>query len=660
MDETSLKKSKQKSFIRWEALFPASIILGLMIAYFTLFFDSHFRKGIEFVGYNTLGAEVNVGSLETSFRRASIIIRGLQLTDSEQPTHNLFSIGEIKFDMSWDALLRGKILIEIAAIEQIQFHSLRKKPGRLKPPEPTSDEPSLIEKEGQKLAKEALEKAKTNYDDNILGDIANLLSGGSSQEQIKNLENSIKSKTLIVEIQKNFTDKQTQWNEKAKKLPQQKDLNAWNERFKKIKTNNFKSPDELQQSLKQFQDLLKEADQQVKELEKTGESFSADLKTIDGQLKNLEKVVQEDVKDLEAHFKIPKLDAKAISNSLFKRYTGPYVEKLSKYQALAHEYLPPGLLAKKSDGEEDLQIQPRPREHGISYEFGKPNSYPFFWLKKARISSKATPGEPTLGNLAGEALNITSNQALTGVPMVIKIDGDFPELKISGVGAEISINHTKRPYRELLSAKVESYPSDKKMLVSSKDIEVGFTKAVGSALIKASFEEDLIEFSIFNSFSQLDQIVMASNKEINDILGKVMSGIPNWTIEASGKGTLRDLPIQISSNLGTEIARGFEKVLNEKIAEAKAKVKGIIDEAIAKEKLKLENEINKAKNQFNTEFNNVKEVLAKQKNEIQFKIEDTKREETKKAQKQIEAEIQKRLGPDANKKLEDLKKKIKF
>lgn len=660
MEEIKTNQPKTKSFIRWEALLPALIIIGLITLYFTVFFDSHLRKGIEFVGYNALGAEVDVGALETSFRRASIAIRGIQITDSDQPTHNLASIGEVKFDMSWDALLRGKILIEIAAIEQIQFHSLRAKPGRVKPPEPVSSEPSFIEKEGQKLANEALQKAKTEYDDNVLGDVANLLSGGSAQGQLQNIENNLKSKTLIADIQKNFNDKQIQWTEKFKGLPQQKDINDWNDRFKKVKTSNFKDPQELQDSLKQLQALLQEAEVRFKEVEKSGEQVSNDLKLFDTQLKDLEKAVQADVKELEAHFKIPKLDAKAITNTLFRRYAGPYLVQINKYQSLAHQYLPPGLLEKKTDGEEDLQIQPRSRERGISYEFGKPNSYPFFWLKRASISSKATPGEPSLGNLKGEALNITSNQTLTGVPSEIKLSGDFPELNIKGIGAEITINHTKRPFREILNAKVDSYPSDKKMLVSSKDIEVGFNKAIASAQIKASYSDGMIDFALSNSYGQLEQIVMASNKEMNDILQSVMAAIPNWTIEASGSGTIKDLPIEIKSNLGTEIARGFEKILNEKIAEAKAKVKKIVDEAVSKEKAKLESEINKAKNQFNSELNNLKEVLAKQKNELQFKVDEAKKEETKKAQKQIESEIQKRLGPDATKKLDELKKKIKF
>lgn len=660
MEEKKDVTPKKKGFIRWEAIVPASIVIGLIAAYFILFFDSHLRKGMEFIGYSALGAEVNVDSVQSSFTKASITIRNIQLTNGDKPTHNLISIGEIKFDMSWDALLRGKILIEIASIDQIQFDSQRQHPGRVKPPEPESNEPSFIEKEGQKLAKEALEKTEEKYGDNVLGDVAALLAGGNAQDQLKSLESQLKSKALMAKIERDFADKQKQWNDKVKTLPQQKDLNEWNERFKKIKTNNFSSPQELQQSLSQFQTLLQEADGRLKSVEKSGQELKADLNSLQEEMKSLETAIQGDIKELEAHFKIPKLDAQSITRALFQRYAGPYLAKLHHYQSLAHKYLPPGLIEKKKDGEEDIQIQPRPRARGTSYEFGRPNSYPFFWLKKARISSKATPGVPALGNLTGEALNVSSNQALTGQPTQLKFSGDFPELQISGIEALLTMNHTKRPYKESLVAKVGSYPVDKKMLISGSDVEVGFAKAQGTTEMRASFSNRVIDFSINNSYRSLDYIVSAKNKDVDGILKSIMTGIPEWTIDMKGSGTFPDVPLELKSNLGGEIARGFEKVLQEKIAEAKAKAKAIVDEAIAKEKAKLDAEVLKFKTQLDSEFNKAKDSLAKQKSDLEKKVDDTKKEEGKKAQKQIEAELKKQLGPDVNKKLDDLKKKIKF
>lgn len=657
------EKKKSNGIVRWEAILPITLIVTLVGSYFVLFFDSHLKKALEFIGYSAVGAEVNVESLQSSFVNASISIKGIQLTNSEKPSHNLLSIGEIKFDMSWNALLRGKILIEIASIEQIQIDSLRKKPGRVKPPEPVNNEPSMMEKEGKKLTHEALETAKEEYSENILGDIATLLSGGSSNEPLKALEGQLKSKEKLTLLQKEFNAKQTEWNSKIKSLPQQKEINDWNDRFKRIKTKDFKTPQELQEALAQFQKIIQEISTKAKDVDQSGKDLNADLKYFDTQSKDLEKLVQMDIKTLESHFKVPKLDAQAMTKALFRKYAGPYLAQFNKYQKMAHQYLPPGLLQKKSDKqpeEDNIQIQPRARDRGISYEFGKPNSYPFFWLKKALISSKATPSIPSLGNLSGEALNVTSNQALIGLPTQLIFSGDFPALEINGVNAQLTLNHTKQPYKESFSAKIASYPVDKKMLVSSKEIELGFSKAVGSTLIKANYSDSLLDFSISNAYKQLEYIVSASNKEVDGILKSVMSQIPMWTIDASGSGIFPNLPIELKSNLGREISSGFEKVLQQKINEAREKIKKIMDDVIGKEKSRFEDELNKAKSQVESEIKKVKDTLDKQKSEMESKADSAKKDEEKKVQKQLESEVKKRLGPDAQKQLEDLKKKIKF
>lgn len=652
---------KGKSFIRWEAILPTAIVVGLIFIYFFLFFDGHLRKGLEFIGYSSLGAEVNIGELKTSFTKASLDIRDIELTNSEKPTHNMVSIGEIKFGMNWDALLRGKILIEIASIEQIQFDSARKKIGRVKPIEPKDNQPSFLEKEGEKLANEALTKTKEQYGDNILGDIANLLSGGSAEGQLENLEGQLKSKEAIADLQKQVQAKGADWNQKIKGLPQEKDLQALGEKFKAIKTSNFKSPEELQQSIKQFETHLKEADGKIKGVEAVGQEISSDLKLMDEKFKELDSLVQSDVRNLEDHFKIPKLDAKSITNSLFQRYTGPYLAQFHKYQNMAHQYIPPGLLKKGSEEPKDqIEIQPRARDRGISYEFGRPNSYPFFWIKVAKISSKATPGVPALGNISGEALDITSNQILIGKPTQVHVNANFPELQIEGVEAQFTMNHTRHPFKESLNVQVASYPVERKLLIQGKDLEFGFNKATGSTSIKADFTGSVLDFSISNVYKQLDYVVSASNKEADSILKNIMSGIPIWTIDANGTGEFPNLPINLKSNLGSEIAGGFERILQERIKEAQAKVKKIIDENITKEKARLEAEFNKLKTQLDGEMKKIKEALTKQKSELETRMDQTKKEESKKLEKKVEAELQKRLGPDPKKKLEDLKKQIKF
>ena len=65
----------------------------------------------------------------------------------------------------------------------------------------------------------------------------------------------------------------------------------------------------------------------------------------------------------------------------------------------------------------------------------------------------------------------------------------------------------------------------------------------------------------------------------------------------------------------------YQNILQQKIEEAKAKVKKIVDELITREKAKFEEEVNKNKAQIEAEVNRIKESLVKQKSEIDSKAD---------------------------------------
>ena len=128
------KKNKSQGPIRWNAIIPFLIISTLIYFYLVLFFDTHMKNAIEWVGYKALGTEVNIGQFKTSFIKGHVQISKIELTDGEQPEFNSLELGDIRFNLNWDALLRVKFVIEEIAVEGVQFMSKRKYPGKVAPP----------------------------------------------------------------------------------------------------------------------------------------------------------------------------------------------------------------------------------------------------------------------------------------------------------------------------------------------------------------------------------------------------------------------------------------------------------------------------------------------------------------------------------------------
>ncbi|WP_413943175.1 TIGR03545 family protein [Bdellovibrio sp. HCB-162] len=646
-ETTTTKPKKAKGPIRWEAIIPFVIICLVIGLYFHFFFDGHLRRALEWAGYNAVGAEVNIAKLETSFFNASLRVQGIEVTDAEKPTHDSIKIGDIRFSMLWDALLRAKVVVNEAAVEQIEFGVKRKHPGKVKPPEPVSNEPGMAEK----LKEQALKEAQEQYGDNVLGDVIAMLGGADANVQLQKLQESLPSKAMIEKFQVDLKAKQQNWDARLKTLPQSKDIQALSDRLNKIKYKDFKSPQELQASLQELDKVYKDGDAMYKQVQSTGDDLSKDLKALEAQYKEIDKQVKTDIKSLEQHFRIPKLDAKAMTMAVFNRYLAPYKAKFYRYKAMADKYLPPNLL-KKDKKDEEVVIQPHPREKGISYEFGRLNSYPLFWIKRTAVSSQAGL-TPEAGNIKGEILDITSNQRLIGKPTVATLAGDFPGMQIFGFLVRLSLDNTKSESIIDYKLKVDSYSIVGKELVQSPDVQIAFNKANGTIGVEGKVVGlKKITVGMDNKFTKIDYAVSSKNEIADQILKAVFAGIPVVTLTVDGQGEFPNVPLNVNSNLGPELQKGFEKQIQAKIDEARKKIQAMVDEEIGKQKAQVEAQLSQLRSQFDKEVKKAQAQLDDQKKQAESKVEQAKKDAENQGKKALEKEGQKAV--------DELKKKLGF
>lgn len=644
---TTPKPIKKKSLIRWEAIIPFTVVVALIAAYFHFFFDLHAKKIIEISAYKVMGVEVNINTFKTSFFKAHLLVKKIEITDSENPTHNSVEIGEIRFGMLWDALLRAKVVVNEAVVEQIAFNTKRKSRGKVKPPEVVDpNAPGALDK----LKDETLARAEDHYSDNVLGNLVAMLSGSNGTVQLEKIRDQLPSKAMLEGFDKNLKSKQLEWDAKIKELPTEKDVQALNKKFNSIQHKDFKNAQQLQASLQQFDSVLKEGDALIKKVDATGKDLDADLKAVDTQYKQIEAQIKTDIKALEQHFKIPKLDAKSLSMALFGHYLEPYKQKFFRYKNMAEKYLPPKFLNKDKNNEEEIVLQPHPRENGISYEFARKNSYPLFWIKRTAISSQAGKS-PQAGNVAGEILDITSNQYVIGRPTVANLSGDFPENQIMGFKARVQLDNVKSPSRIDYNAQVASFPIVGTNLVDSPEVKIAFRQASVQSQLQGhlvGFKDYALE--IKNTFNKIEYDIRSSNNTAQEILTRVFSAIPTVSLDARSAGILPRMNLSINSNLGGELQKGFENEVKAQIAAAQKRIQAVIDQEIGKKRREVEAEVQKLRNQADKEVAKVKADLEKQKMAAQNQIDQAKKDAENQAKKSVEKE--------GKKAVDDLKKKL--
>lgn len=648
---TPVKKVKQPGPIRWGAIIFFAVFIGIFSAYMHFFFDLHVKKAIEWGGYSALGVQVDVGNFETSFWKLSLRIQDIGITNRENPMTNSVNIGDIRMALLWDALLRAKFVMNEAAVEQIEFLKPRKSAGRVRPPEPPSNEPSALAKEAEKVKALAIEKAEKEGANNVFGDIVALLQGGSGDVQMDQFKGKLISENMAKSLEAEVKQKQKAWEERLKTLPQGKEFEELGKRLGQVQTKDFKSIDEVQKSVQAIDAIIKEGDAKVKLIQTASNDLNGDMNKTQNQIKDLEKQIQDDVKSIEQHFRLPKLDPKTLSRAIFQQYIGKYLAQANEYKGMAEKYMPPKFKNKKT-GEVDESIQPHPRAKGVVYEFGSQKAYPLFWIKRVSVSSQAGTS-PYSGNIAGEITNITSNQRLVGSPTSAKLSGNFPAQQVEGFKTELTLNNIKPISEVLLDFSVESYPTEGRSLVDSPDVSVGFTKATS----KMNFQSKLMDLKEFsfefkNLFQKIEYETKAKNEMVQQMLEKVFASLPAITLEAYGSGELPTPSLNINSNLGSELANAFGREIRAKIDEARARIEKQVRDEIEKYKTQIDAEVSKLRNQIQGELDKVKNQAESQKKVAENKTNEAKKDNEDKAKKQLEKEGQKAV--------EDLKKKFGF
>lgn len=605
---TEQKKKKKKGPIRFEAILPVLIISLITFGYFSFYFDLHMKKLIEYVGMQANGAEVNVGKFSTSFIKGSLNIDHIQVTNPEKPTQNSIEIGNIHFKYLWDAILRMKFVVEDASIKDIKIASQRKRPGKVLPPQPAK--PSKMEA----LQLEVTSQIKNKYNANVLGNIAALLQGEDYTSQIQAIRDTLKSEKKVQEMTNNVNQKKSYWDGKVKELSDTSKIKEAEKVINEIKNEkNFLAQAQAVQKLTK---TLDEIQKQYKEVEKASSALQSDLKMISAYPKELQQYVNEDIASLKNRFSIPQVDFKDMAMNLFAGEFAEHIAKARKYQALADQYLP----EKK---EPEAAVIPPPRSAGKNYEFPITTGYPLFWLKKAAISSKGTPNSYS-GDLAGELTNVTTSPKLIKKPVILDVKGNFPDLGMSGVHANIKADYTRSIPKQSAKIEIARMKIASRNLSNSKELSLSIKDGEARSSIEVQLEEQNFSTEWKSTINRPEFLVESSSKLAKEMVSNILQGMPFISIDGSAKGTFKNFKMDISSNLGTELGKGISKEIGSKVNEAQAKLNSLVEEKINKPKKELLSSINSSSQNLK-QLSQIQDLYKANEGKIQQEIEKLKK-----------------------------------
>lgn len=640
----NVKKKKAQGPIRTGVIIPLTIVIVLFAVYFKYFFDNHLRKGIEYGGTQANGAEVNVSSLRTNFLEPSITINRIQVTNKSNPAFNLIEIGKIKLHLSWDALLRGKVVIPESSVLKIKLASKRSRPGRVLPPKPPSKEKGMV----TKAAEQTLDQLKKKNESNLLSDIFAIAGGTDYKEQLKKLEGQLKTQEKVKILEQELKGKEAEWKKRIDSLPDDSEIKQLVKKVEGLKIDT-KNPAAIQASIKQIDAVYKEAREKYKNIEEAKKAFDNDIKKYKNEYTELENMVKADIASITEKLNIPNLDPQEINKMLLGNMVASQLGGLMKYQDLAREYMPTKSAAERRAEKDKDQITPAERAKGVNYSFPKNKSYPRFWLQKAQISSESSEGEA--GDLVGTLRNVTDNPKHLGLPATFDFKGGFPSQKILGIEGNLTIDHTTDNELEKGHISVGSFPVKENTLTKSKDVELGYKKADGTSKIGFQLQNQTLSVESNTLFSHVDYFVNAPDKNVHRILTGIIGGLNDLDLNIRASGSWSDLSLHINSNLGQKLQDAILSQISGEIKRAREEVEKHVRGLIGKETEKLQGEVAKLEKQLGISLKSREDAV----NSVQATVDKKKKDAIGGNKKEMEDKVKKEGKKELNKLLKGIK-----
>ncbi|MCB9091564.1 MAG: TIGR03545 family protein [Halobacteriovoraceae bacterium] len=587
---------KPKGPIRTGLVSIIVIFCTVVFCYCYFFLDNHIRYVLSKVLTNVNNAEVDIADVSLSFKEGSIYIRGIQFTNFDEPEYNSIQIGEIGYNVSWDALLRAKIVIEDAKLLDLAFNQKRKKPGKIYPKlkeEKEKQEESKVVKELKGDVKAAVTK---KGEENVLGDVVTLLQGGGGdiKDNLKNIKFDLKSEQKINELKSLVEKKQEQWKSDVKEIKELDELKKVYAKAKGIKIS--KDPKTALKQLKEFKSLKSEADGYIKQYKSKISALKDDYKGLKNEMNSLDDLYKEDLKALKEHFKLPSLNLSEMAQGIFGSYVKKQIAPYMKYWYTVKEYIP----EKKPSKEEKLT--PHQRAQGVTYHYPKKKGYPFFWLKEMDISSRSQTEKGSADvsyQLGGFVKDLSSNNTLVGRPLSFKIAGDMPAKKVNGLLVEgIVEKNEQEKFQAKVNGKVNSYQIEELKLSNSSKLKLALTDTQAQTKFSGVLGMKEGDLKVNTSFSSVDWKIQAEKSSVDKILNTVFGRIPQFTLNSNIYGFYLVPKIKIDSDFDNKFGASIKQYVGEEVKKAEAKLRNMVDEKVANQKKELFSKLGKTEQEY--------------------------------------------------------------
>jgi len=369
-------------------------IVGGIVALWVLFADMLVRKGVESAGTSMVGARVELEAADVGFSPARLELRGLAVTNPDEPMRNALEAERLAFDIDWIGLLLDRVHIDEVSVEGLQFGTERATSGAVMATERTVKESGLIDKARERAEIPPLEVPSV---ETVLG------------------REGLRSPELIEEASAKLEQRRTALEERLAELPGKEEL----ERYRRQVDEATEGDDTASRlrGLKQLRDLVDDIDDDRKALRKARDEVKESLAAAADTASEARRAPQADIDRLYRKY----TDPAAVAGELAYYLLGPKVEQWVNQGWYWFGRLSPylgGGDGGDAEAESGPETVPAVRRVGRNVIYPEAGEEPRVLVRQVRISGAAGGGD-----LDGRVTDIAVPAYLWGEPLRVNLSG---------------------------------------------------------------------------------------------------------------------------------------------------------------------------------------------------------------------------------------------
>lgn len=515
------------SWIRWWGLGAFVAIVGGAFALWLLFADTFVRWGIEAAGTRMVGAQVELASADASFSPARLELRGLAITNPDEPMRNALEAERIAFDIDWIGLLLDRVQIDTVSLEGLRFGTERESSGAVVRTRHKVRESSLIDRARERAEIPPLEVP--------------------SVQTVLERE-SLRSPAVIAEAGETIEQRRKALDRRLGELPGKSDMERYRGELDEATADGGSTADRLKR-LKKLKELVERIEDDVKALRKARDEVRQSAAAARDAVAEARKAPRDDLERLYRKY----TDPRAVSGELAHYLLGPKVTGWINQGWYWYDRLSP-YLGRGAD-EAAPEAVPATRNPGRNIVYPQAGEKPRVLVRQVAISGAAGGGD-----LEGRVTDIAMPATRWPEPLRARLTGN----SLGGIG------------RLRVNASVDRRSAGNP--VSRIDLQAGGTDVSGFGLGPESrlrAERGSADFNVNGT---------VSGRELALDLGAVLTGL-SFTTDEDVQPILREVAAALGGAGRLDIGATVRGTIDEPELNLKSSLEGLI-EPILRNRLK--------------------------------------------------------------------------